>query len=101
MTEYVGEAHTDQRYTPLLAQAMQRHAMMSAVEKFAEGEKPYLSAGEGGTIYIAMQCLHTPGEANIPDTYDVTATLTDVTATYTTPREETKRRHWWRRGCKR
>jgi|SRR5882757_2569123 len=100
MTEYVGESHTDQPYGDILAEAMFNHAVESAVGNYlADGYA--IKPGEGHTIYIAMQCLHTPGEANIPDTYDVTATLTDVTDTYTTPREETKRRHWWRRGCKR
>lgn len=99
--EWVGESHTDQPYHPVLARAMYSHAVDSAVSKALDGSPFSIKPGEHHHYSIDVQCLYTPGEANIPDTYDVTATLTDVTASYTTPREETKRRQWWRRGCKR
>ena len=98
-TEWVGEAHTDLPYTDKLAIRMFHHAVESAHGKMI-GLDSVVKPGEGRTFYLVMQCLYTPGESGVPNTYDVTATLNEVTATYTIPRESPKRR-WWRKGCTR
>lgn len=98
MIEFVGEAHTDQPYTSLLARAMFSHAVHSAVDKFLSGSPERVEPSEIRGYTVTVQCLHTPGEASIPDTYDVTATLYMVGEN---PVPQENKRRWWRKGCKR
>jgi hypothetical protein len=100
--EWVGESHTDQPYGGTLAPAMFNHAVQSAVDKFITNTSRLVLPGVARELHIYVQCLHTPGEASIPDTYDVTATLIEQPLQDSSyiPLPNPKRR-WWRKGCTR
>lgn len=100
MNEWVGESHTDLTYTNALGKKMLLHAVRSAVTKCYT--EPMI-LGESRTYTIVTQALLTPGEANIPETIDVTATILEypyeIEMTGISPEAAipAPRKRWWRR----
>lgn len=97
-TAWIGESHTDLALTPELTRQMLTHAVTSAAAALnaEENPVPLLAVGEVRTYVMTLQCLHTPGEANVADTVDVTATIEPAPLLRMSRHRLETTRPWWR-----